>query len=455
MAEQGVLIIDSDVQSRDAIVLAVVQMGLSVSTVSSIQEAMLYIKQHAPLVCITEAEFDDGSALDLIRFTQQQTQQTPIIIATQQANVEDAVEAMKVGAVDYLAKPLVRSRLQTAMAAIRQAKDASVSSSLDTIRGDSVVMQKLKAQIVKLARIQAPIYIHGESGSGKELVAKQIHLQGARAQGAFIPVNCGAIPENLMESEFFGHQKGSFTGAIEDKEGLFQAAHQGTLFLDEVADLPLAMQVKLLRAIQEGAIKPVGGTKEIAVNIRLLSATHKNLEEEVHAGRFRQDLYYRLNVITLDIPPLRERKEDIPLLVDFFIEKITTRWQMPTVTLSTAAMDALQHYPFLGNVRELENTLERAIALCEGEQIEVSDLQLRKVIADTTPIVDTAATKELAIGEIPEGVWNPDGIDAEKDLVLRALQYTHWNRSQAARILGMTFRQLTYRVQKYKLTEHQ
>jgi two-component system response regulator PilR (NtrC family) len=299
------------------------------------------------------------------------------------------------------------------------------------------------------------VFVHGESGSGKELVARQIHDQGPRANAPFIPVNCGAIPENLMESEFFGHKKGSFTGAIEDKIGLFQAAHHGTLFLDEVADLPLGMQVKLLRAIQEKAIKPVGGTEEIAVDSRLLSATHKDLEMEVVHGRFRQDLYYRLNVIKLNVPPLRDRGADVLLLALHFLKVIAARWQLAEITLSKTAKQALLNYSFLGNVRELENILERASTLCDDKIIQTEDLQLPNV----SPIIKTAETLQAKLSA-PEWSSPPitpsfakaSGLQSnEQTLILQALEQTHWNRTAAAKLLGMTFRQLRYRIKKYGL----
>ena len=331
-----------------------------------------------------------------------------------------------------------------------------VKISADGILGNSPAMQQLKMIIAKLARGWVPVYIHGESGSGKELVAHEIHRLSDRAKGSFIPVNCGAIPESLMESEFFGHKKVSFTGAVADKQGLFQAADGGTLFLDEVADLPLAMQVKLLRAIQEGAVKPVGGVEEIPVDIRILCATHKVLETEVRAGRFRQDLYYRLNVVKVDVPPLREREGDILLLADTFLQKIAERWRLSGIHLVPEARIALSRHPFPGNVRELQNILERACTLCDDNTIEVDDLRLQLICFDQPEEqYEVAGSQSWKTTEedtlIPDDVWNPEDRDAERDLVLRALDYTHWNRTRAARILGMTFRQLTYRIQKYGL----
>ena len=326
------------------------------------------------------------------------------------------------------------------------------SSNTSRILGNSSIMQQLNSMITKLARGQVAVYVHGESGSGKELVAQEIHRRSWRNQGAFVPVNCGAIPENLMESEFFGHKKGSFTGAIADKQGLFQAAHQGTLFLDEVADLPLNMQVKLLRAIQEGAVKPIGGVEEIPVDVRIISASHKALADEVLAGRFRQDLYYRLNVVQVDVPALRDRREDILLLVDFFLNRIAERWRTPLVTLNNAARQALLQYSFPGNVRELENILERACTLCEAQGIEVEDLRLQPLqfIPPETVVIAEETPLEISL---LDNAWNPDSTTAERDLVLLALQYTRWNRTRAAEILGMSFRQLCYRIQKYALDE--
>lgn len=324
------------------------------------------------------------------------------------------------------------------------------------IFGNSPAMQQLKVTIAKLARGWVPVYIHGESGSGKELVAHEIHRLSDRSAGPFIPVNCGAIPESLMESEFFGHKKGSFTGAVADKQGLFEAANGGTLFLDEVADLPLSMQVKLLRAIQEGAVKPVGGLQEMPVDVRILCATHKNLETEVMAGRFRQDLYYRLNVVKVEVPPLRERKGDVLLLADYFLQRIAQRWRTPCIYLSKEARIALQRHPFPGNVRELQNILERASTLCDGNTIELADLYLQLIRFDQPEGLPGAEAGQMLQTEaaeplIPDDVWNPEDEDAERDLVFRALEYTHWNRTRAARILGMTFRQLTYRIQKFQL----
>ena len=334
MTEQTVLIIDDEPDIRELLEITLLRMGLDTITAGNVQSALNQIETYKPNLCLTDMKLPDGSGIDIVRFLQKNYPQIPVAVITAFGSMDTAVEALKAGAYDFVSKPVdlpkLRELINTALKLSGGGKDKPVSASKDkdseaqgnSILGNSPAMQQMKSTISKLARSQAPVYIHGESGSGKELVAHQIHLQGSRAKAPFIPVNCGAIPENLMESEFFGHKKGSFTGAVADKQGLFQAANKGTLFLDEVADLPLTMQVKLLRAIQEGAVKPVGALEEIPVDVRILSATHKSLEHEVAAGHFRQDLYYRLNVIKLKVPPLRERKEDILLLADFFLDKI-------------------------------------------------------------------------------------------------------------------------------------
>ncbi len=480
MTEQTVLIIDDEPDIRELLEITLLRMGLDTITAGNVQSALNQIETYKPNLCLTDMKLPDGSGIDIVRFLQKNYPQIPVAVITAFGSMDTAVEALKAGAYDFVSKPVdlpkLRELINTALKLSGGGKDKPVSASKDkdseaqgsSILGNSPAMQQMKSTISKLARSQAPVYIHGESGSGKELVAHQIHLQGSRAKAPFIPVNCGAIPENLMESEFFGHKKGSFTGAVADKQGLFQAANKGTLFLDEVADLPLTMQVKLLRAIQEGAVKPVGALEEIPVDVRILSATHKSLEHEVAAGHFRQDLYYRLNVIKLKVPPLRERKEDILLLADFFLDKIAHRWQMPPIRLSQAARNELQAYNFPGNVRELENVLERASTLCDNNTIQPDDLQLQaasleppapapaKVVLSAPPAIVTAPLakvneEENALSEF--GPWNPADEEAERILIIRALEHTRWNRTRAAEMLGMTFRQLRYRIQKYGLDE--
>lgn len=466
MTEQTVLIIDDEPDIRELLEITLLRMGLDTVTAGDVETAIQQIERYAPNLCLTDMKLPDGTGIDVVRYLQKHHPHIPVAVITAFGSMDTAVEALKAGAYDFVSKPVelpkLRELIQTALKlsagkqGIPHNAAAETSDNLhgSSILGSSPAMQQLKATISKLARSQAPVYIHGESGSGKELVAQQIHLQGSRAKAPFIPVNCGAIPENLMESEFFGHKKGSFTGAIADKQGLFQAAHKGTLFLDEVADLPLTMQVKLLRAIQEGAIKPVGGLEEIPVDVRILSATHKSLEHEVAAGHFRQDLYYRLNVIKLKVPPLRERREDILLLAEFFLKKIAARWQMPPIRLSAAARAELEAYDFPGNVRELENILERASTLCDNHTIQPDDLQLPTHHA-VTPPPSEPKNKTLEKSPEPEPLpaWNPVDEEAERELILRALDQTRWNRTKAAELLGMSFRQLRYRIQKYGLDE--
>ncbi|MCL4159367.1 UNVERIFIED_CONTAM: hypothetical protein GTU68_025801 [Idotea baltica] len=423
-------------------------MGLDTATAGSVKEALLTIQSFKPDLCLTDMKLPDGTGLDIVRYIQREYAHIPVAVITAFGSMESAVEALKAGAYDFVSKPVDLSKLrdlvQTALTL--SAKSTASAPQESSIIGESDAMKKLNATIAKLARSQAPVFIHGESGSGKELVANEIHKRSPRAGGSFIPVNCGAIPENLMESEFFGHKKGSFTGAVEDKKGLFQAADKGTLFLDEVADLPLGMQVKLLRAIQEKAIKVVGGTEEKNVDIRILSATHKDLEKEVEAGNFRQDLYYRLNVIKLDVPPLHARGGDIELLASFFLKLIAERWDLDEIHLSSAAMTSLNEYPFPGNVRELENILERASTLCENNVIQPEDLQL----PDVNAVVKTAEVMQAKISAHPS--WEP-AADDERSQILEALEQTRWNRTAAAKQLGMTFRQLRYRIKKYELDD--
>ncbi len=352
---------------------------------------------------------------------------------TAYGSLDTAIQALKAGAFDFLTKPVDLGRLRELVAtALRlrnpEAEEAPVDNRL---LGESPPMRALRNQIGKLARSQAPVYISGESGSGKELVARLIHEQGPRIERPFVPVNCGAIPSELMESEFFGHKKGSFTGAIEDKQGLFQAASGGTLFLDEVADLPMAMQVKLLRAIQEKAVRAVGGQQEVAVDVRILCATHEDLAAEVGAGRFRQDLYYRLNVIELRVPPLRERREDIPLLADRILKRLAGDTGLPAARLTGDAQEKLKNYRFPGNVRELENMLERAYTLCEDDQIQPHDLRL----ADAPGASQEGAASLSEIDNLEDYLE-----DIERKLIMQALEETRWNRTAAAQRLGLTFR---------------
>ena len=373
-----VLIIDDELDLRELLKLTLAKMHISAIAVETVSQAKVELKQQPFDLCLTDMRLPDGSGLDLVAYVQKHHPQLPIAVLTAYGNVELAVEALKLGAFDFLSKPVNLTRLRSLISNALSLPDAAhIDSMIDEplLLGESQHMRNIRQQITKVARSQAPMYISGESGTGKELAARSIHRQSPRAKNLFAPVNCGAIPSNLMESEFFGHLKGSFTGAVEDKMGLFQAASGGTLFLDEVADLPLDMQVKLLRAIQEKRVRPVGSESEVEVDVRLISATHKNLQDAVMEGTFRSDLFYRLNVIDIHMPSLRQRPEDIALLTEEFLKHLRSNGK--AVKLSKSALDALRCYNFPGNVRELENILERAATLCENNRIEVSDLKLQ------------------------------------------------------------------------------
>ena len=460
---QRVLVIDDEPDIRELLELTLLRMGLETATAGNVQDALLEIQNFKPDLCLTDMKLPDGTGFDIVRYIQREFPHIPIAVITAFGSMDAAVEALKAGAYDFVSKPVdlakLRDLVQTALK-LSQQNDLGITAddmgSRDTtsnpIIGKSPAIEQLKTTIAKLARSQAPVFIHGASGTGKELVAKQIHEQSPRSSGAFVPVNCGAIPESLMESEFFGHVKGSFTGAIEDKQGLFSAAHHGTLFLDEVADLPLSMQVKLLRAIQEKAVKSVGGVEEVGIDTRILSATHKNLEIEVEKGNFRQDLYYRLNVIKLDVPSLQERGNDILLLAEYFLDLIAERWEMPKAQLSNKSIELLSNYNFPGNVRELENILERACTLSDGEFIEPNDLQLN------TNNIDMSQPRIEIPREDIAGFNNESKTEnsllSEKEQIIDALNKTRWNRTAAAKTLGMTFRQLRYRIKKYELDQN-
>ena len=370
-----VLVVDDEPDIRELIDLTLARMGLATECAGSVGEAIAALKEGDFQLCLTDMRLPDGEGLEIVRYITEHCPQTPVAVITAFGSAGNAVAALKAGAFDYLAKPVGLEQLRALIKSALRLPGADQDSEdpLPGLIGESPSMQQVRTMIEKLARSQAPIYISGESGSGKELGARLIHSRSARAAGPFVPVNCGAIPENLMESEFFGYRKGAFTGAQDDREGFFQAASGGTLFLDEVADLPLAMQVKLLRAIQEKRVRKVGSVTEEPVDVRIICATHKNLRDLVDKGAFRQDLYYRLNVIELRMPPLRERSEDIAPLVAAVLRRLSG--DTPP-RLSAAALKALEFYSFPGNVRELENILERATALCSGDSIEVDDLQL-------------------------------------------------------------------------------
>ena len=429
-----VLVIDDEPDIRELIDLTLSRMGLAAACVGSVAEAKKELSEGSFQLCLTDMRLPDGSGLEVVRFIADYHAETPIAVITAFGSTENAVAALKAGAFDYLAKPVGLEQLRTLVKSALRVSDAQYKDDpLHSLTGESVAMQQVKAMIEKLARSQAPIYISGESGSGKELAARLIHVRSAQSVGPFVPVNCGAIPENLMESEFFGYRKGAFTGAESDRDGFFQTASGGTLFLDEVADLPLVMQVKLLRAIQEKRVRKVGAVTEEPVDVRIICATHRNLRDCVDRGVFRQDLYYRLNVIELRMPSLRERMEDIPMLVVTILNKLCGD-RVPQI--SPAALLALTAYPFPGNVRELENILERATALCFGAVIEASDLQL--------------APDEMGSENHGRGSETLDDYlnRLERQAILEALQNTEGNRTAAARLLGVTFRSLRYRLER-------
>ena len=441
MSRQKALIVDDEPDIRELLEITLGRMKLDTRSARNVKEARELLAREPFDLCLTDMRLPDGSGLDLVQYIQQRHPQTPVAMITAYGSLDTAIQALKAGAFDFLTKPVDLGRLRELVAtALRLRNPEAEEAPVDTrLLGESPPMRALRNQIGKLARSQAPVYISGESGSGKELVARLIHEQGPRIERPFVPVNCGAIPSELMESEFFGHKKGSFTGAIEDKQGLFQAASGGTLFLDEVADLPMAMQVKLLRAIQEKAVRAVGGQQEVAVDVRILCATHKDLAAEVGAGRFRQDLYYRLNVIELRVPPLRERREDIPLLAERILKRLAGDTGLPAARLTGDAQEKLKNYRFPGNVRELENMLERAYTLCEDDQIQPHDLRL----ADAPGASQEGAASLSEIDNLEDYLE-----DIERKLIMQALEETRWNRTAAAQRLGLTFRSMRYRLKK-------
>ncbi|MDP1709048.1 MAG: sigma-54 dependent transcriptional regulator [Gammaproteobacteria bacterium] len=440
MSDPIALIVDDEADIRELLQLTLKRMHITSQTAATLQEAHTLLAQQSFDLCLTDMRLPDGSGLDLVEHMQTDYPDTPVAVITAHGNMESAIAALKSGAFDFVSKPVdlrvLRNLVSTALRLSSTRIEPSPTRSGLDLLGNSTVMQAIRSTVTKLARSQAPVYISGESGTGKELVAHLIHESGPRARGPFIPVNCGAIPEHLMDSEFFGHKKGSFTGAVADKAGLFQAAHGGTLFLDEVADLPLHMQVKLLRAIQEKSVRPIGEQKEVGIDVRILSATHKDLATLVKKGEFRQDLFYRINVIELHVPSLRERPQDIPLLAEHILQRLGTATGVTTPRLSPAAREALSHYPFPGNVRELENILERSLTLCEGSVIDAPDLHLSQT---HEAVVHDGSALEPYLGTL------------EKEAIVKALEKTRYNKTAAAKLLGITFRALRYRLKKLGL----
>jgi two-component system response regulator PilR (NtrC family) len=443
-----VLIVDDEPDILNLLSITVKRMGLSPTTVDSITDAKKELSNSDYQLCLTDMRLPDGSGMDLVRYIQEQCPQTPAVMITAYGSMDVAIEAMKNGAFDFLSKPVdlekLRSIITNAIRLEHDATDVSQENIAPNILGNSESIQRLKKQIAKVARSHAPVFIYGESGSGKELVARAVHQMGPRSEQPFIAVNCGAIPSELMESEFFGHKKGAFTGATANKEGFFQAAHGGTLFLDEVADLPLVMQVKLLRAIQENTVRPVGSENEIPVDVRILSASHKDLQHEVEEKNFREDLFYRLDVISLEVPPLRERLEDVTLLSEHLLNKLTDELNLASIQLGNSALKALSNYHFPGNVRELENILQRASTLADGPTIEAHDLNLKVQVKHTAQNVSTQSNHSLAPGQTLEDYLE----SIEREILTRTLEACRWNKTAAAEQLGMSFRSIRYRLKK-------
>jgi len=440
------LIVDDEPDIRELLEITLGRMDISTKSAADLAQAYTLLKQERFDLCLTDMRLPDGSGIELVEHISNNHPELPVAMITAHGNMESAVLALKAGAFDFVSKPvdlqilrrLVEATLKLHQPKAIQPKAPATTSNEPKLLGQSPAIESIRSMIAKLARSQAPVYISGESGTGKELAARLIHAQGPRAEGNFIAVNCGAIPHELMESEFFGHQKGSFTGAISDKEGLFQAAHGGTLFLDEVADLPLAMQVKLLRAIQEKSIRPIGAQQETTIDVRILSATHKDLATLVNNNEFRQDLFYRINVIELHLPALRERTGDIKLLAEHVLTQLADKNGLPKIGIKASAMEALCNYCFPGNIRELENTLERAVTLCEENQVTLEDLQLPEISAE-----DEACNPDQPLEEYLG--------DIEKQAIIKALEETRWNRTAAAKKLGISFRALRYRLEKLGL----
>jgi len=451
MTNINALIIDDEPDIRELLELTLNRMDIETQSAGTITDATELIKSNTYSFCLTDMRLPDGNGIEFVKLMQSLHPDVPVAVITAHGNMDTAVDAMKAGAFDFVSKPVDLNILRKLIAA---AVETSKLDGQNTPRliGLSKSVKQLENSIIKLSKSQAPVYISGESGSGKELAARSIHELGPRAAQPFIPVNCGAIPKELMESEFFGHKKGTFTGAHQDKQGLFQAADGGTLFLDEVADLPLDMQVKLLRAIQEKAIRPVGAAAEIKTDVRILSATHKDLTKEVDNGDFRQDLFYRLNVIQLNVPALRDRTEDIPILAEFLLNKLAKDLDLPAPELSPEAATALSQYDFPGNVRELENILERAFTLCESHCIEVDDLQLGAAVTQSPTRSSNEAGATDHLSHCGEYQSLDDYLsEIEKEVLLGTLEKVRWNKTVAAKELGITFRSLRYRLQKLGL----
>jgi two-component system response regulator PilR (NtrC family) len=435
------LVVDDEPDIRELLSITLERMDVSARVCADLETAKEMFAKDQFDLCLTDMRLPDGDGLDLVEWLQREVPGTPVAVITAHGSVETAVRALKLGAFDFVSKPLDLNDLRKLVtAALKLRRIAPPRAAVaDGLVGTSPAIEKVRTMIAKVARSQAPVHISGESGTGKELVARMIHEAGPRRDGPFIPINCGAIPTELMESEFFGHKKGSFTGAVVDKVGLVQTAEGGTLFLDEVADLPLHMQVKLLRVIQEKTIRPVGQANEVPIDVRVLSATHRQLAELVESGDFREDLFYRINVIELNVPPLRERGEDVLMLAHHMLVRLAHSQGVAIPHLTKQAQGALLSYRFPGNVRELENILERALTLCSGDEIDIEDLQLRREATTEAPEIGADAPLGTQLEEI------------ERDAIVKALEQARYNKTAAAKALGMTFRALRYRIKKLRI----
>jgi two-component system response regulator PilR (NtrC family) len=451
MPSPSILIVDDEPDLCELLAITLQRMNLATRSAPNLAAARKLLAAERFGLCLTDMRLPDGDGLELVEWIQTQAPNVPVAVITAHGNMETAVKALKLGAFDFVSKPLdlavLRKLVGSALKLSGSESDTGVFG--PRLLGESRSIQALREMIARVARSQAPVHIGGESGTGKELVAKLIHESGPRRDGPFVPVNCGAIPTELMESELFGHKRGSFTGAVADKKGLIPSAEGGTLFLDEIADLPLHMQVKLLRVIQEKSVRPVGEQREVPVDVRVLSATHKNLAQAVAEGRFREDLYYRVNVIELRVPSLRERPEDIPELAEAILRRLGRRMKIEPPRLGDAARRALETYAFPGNVRELENILERAVTLSTSGEIGVEDIQLRPSVAAAG---GAAANGIIALGTPALGTDTaPLGDhleDIEREAIVKALEQTRYNKTAAAKALGMSFRALRYRIKK-------
>jgi two-component system, NtrC family, response regulator PilR len=451
-----VLVVDDEPDIRELLELTLARMGLGVDAVGSIAEAKERLKADRYDLCLTDMRLSDGEGLELVRHISALPADLPVAVITAYGSAENAVAALKAGAFDYVSKPVgleqLRALVKSALSLPESAEPAENAAARQLL-GESAPLVHVRGLIAKLARTQAPVYISGESGSGKELAARLIHENGARREKPFVPVNCGAIPETLVESELFGYRKGAFTGATEDREGFFQAAHGGTLFLDEIAELPLHTQVLLLRAIQERRVRKVGATQEEPVDARIICATNQSLAGMVEAGRFRRDLYYRLNVVDLTMPPLRECREDIPLIAAHILQRLAAQNGVAPPRLSASALQELMAYDFPGNVRELENILERALALSPGEELGPEALALHRIAPDDDEAEEAEKQAQAPRPQLIEEPL-PTYLDRlEREAILQALGKTGFNRTAAARLLGITFRQLRYRMQRLNIKD--